>query len=263
MHIAVLTIFPAMFDLFWEHGIVRRAVAGGLVQPQAVDIRAFTRDRHQVTDDRPYGGGCGMVMKPEPLARAIESVRDQFNDGGFTVLMTPRGDQLSQQTAAGLARQQGLIFICGRYEGVDARIVHRHVDYELSIGDYVLSGGELAAMVAMDAVIRLIPGVLGGAQSAQRDSFSDGLLEHEHYTRPRVFEGDAVPEILLSGDHQAIERWRRKMSLIETLMRRPDLLENRALDERETEILRQWSQMLERVLKHQAAHRPDSLPGRQ
>ncbi|MBL0712680.1 MAG: tRNA (guanosine(37)-N1)-methyltransferase TrmD [Desulfosarcina sp.] len=262
MQIAVLTIFPTMFDLFWEHGIVRRAIASGQIQPRAVDIRAFSEDRHKVTDDRPYGGGCGMVMKPEPLARAIEAVRGQIA-GGLTVLMSPQGDKLSQQTAEGLARQCGLIFICGRYEGVDARIVRRHVDYELSIGDYVLSGGELAAMVAMDAVIRLIPGVLGGAESACRDSFSDGLLEHEHYTRPREFEGETVPEVLLSGDHQAIDRWRHKMSLIETLLRRPDLLEKRTLNDRETEILRQWSQMLERVLKHQSAYRPDSLSGRQ
>ena len=262
MQIAVLTIFPAMFDLFWEHGIVRRAIADGHIQSQALDIRAFTDDRHQVTDDRPYGGGCGMVMKPEPLARAIEATRRRI-EGGLTVLMSPQGDTLSQQTAEELARQSGLIFICGRYEGVDARIVRRHVDYELSIGDYVLSGGELAAMVAMDAVIRLIPGVLGGAESAARDSFSDGLLEHEHYTRPREFDGQAVPEVLLSGDHQAIARWRRKMSLIETLFRRPDLLAGRQLDRLEMETLQQWSQTLERILRHQAAYRPDSSPGRQ
>ena len=262
MQIAVLTIFPTMFDLFWQHGIVRRAIAGGHVQAQAIDIRRFTEDRHHVTDDRPYGGGCGMVMKPEPLARAVETARHQI-DGGLTVLLSPRGDKLSQQTAEELARQCGLIFICGRYEGVDARIVQRHVDYELSIGDYVLSGGELAAMVAMDAVIRLIPGVLGGAESATRDSFSDGLLEHGHYTRPREFGGQAVPEVLLSGDHQAIAEWRHKMSLIETVVRRPDLLAGRALDERETEMLRQWSQMLERILRDQTAYRPDSLSGRQ
>ena len=262
MQIAVLTIFPTMFDLFWEYGIVRRAIADGHVQTEAMDIRAFTDDRHHVTDDRPYGGGCGMVMKPEPLARAIETARQRI-EGGLTVLMSPQGDKLSQQTAAGLARQHGLIFICGRYEGVDARIVRRHVDYELSIGDYVLSGGEVAAMVAMDAVIRLLPGVLGGAESAARDSFSDGLLEHEHYTRPREFEDQTVPEVLLSGNHEAIARWRHRMSLIETLLRRPDLLERRRLDEREQRILRQWSQILERILRHQAAHRPDSLSGRQ
>lgn len=262
MQIAVLTIFPSMFDLFWEHGIVRRAIADGHIQPAAMDIRKFTADRHQMTDDRPYGGGCGMVMKPEPLARAIEAARKRIA-GGMTVLMSPQGDKLSQQTAEGLARQRGLIFICGRYEGVDARIVQSHVDYELSIGDYVLSGGELAAMVAMDAIIRLIPGVLGGDASAAQDSFGDGLLEHAHYTRPREFEGQAVPEVLLSGDHQAIERWRRRMSLAETLLRRPDLLEDRRLDDQETEILRHWSQTLERILKHQTAHRPGSLSGRQ
>ncbi len=262
MQIAVLTIFPNMFDLFWDHGIVRRAIAGGHVRPDTLDIRAFTDDRHHVTDDRPYGGGCGMVMKPEPLARAIEAARDRI-EGAVTVLMTPQGDKLSQQTAEELARRRGLIFICGRYEGVDARIVGRHVDYELSIGDYVLSGGELAAMVAMDAVIRLLPGVLGGADSAACDSFSDGLLEHGHYTRPREFEGRAVPQVLLSGDHQAIARWRQQMSLGETLLRRPDLLEHRLLDDRERMILEEWSQTLERILRHQSAHRPDSLSGRQ
>ncbi len=262
MQIAVLTIFPNMFDLFWDHGIVRRAIAGGHVRPDTLDIRAFTEDRHHVTDDRPYGGGCGMVMKPEPLARAIEAARDRI-EGAVTVLMTPQGDKLSQQTAEELARRRGLIFICGRYEGVDARIVGRHVDYELSIGDYVISGGELAAMVAMDAVIRLLPGVLGGADSAACDSFSDGLLEHGHYTRPREFEGRAVPQVLLSGDHQAIARWRQQMSLGETLLRRPDLLEHRLLDDRERMILEEWSQTLERILRHQSAHRPDSLSGRQ
>ncbi len=262
MQIAVLTIFPTMFDLFWKHGIVRRAIADGRVQAQAIDIRTFTEDRHHVTDDRPYGGGCGMVMKPEPLARAVEAARHRI-DEGLTVLLSPRGDKLSQQTAERLARQRGLIFICGRYEGVDARIVERHVDYELSIGDYVLSGGELAAMVAMDTVIRLIPGVLGGAESATRDSFTNDLLEHGHYTRPREFEGQSVPDVLLSGDHRAIAHWRHKMSLIETMLRRPDLLEDRRLDENDTEILRQWSQVLERILKHQTAHRPDPLSGRQ
>ncbi|MDJ0720218.1 MAG: tRNA (guanosine(37)-N1)-methyltransferase TrmD [Desulfobacterales bacterium] len=262
MHLAVLTIFPNMFDLFWDHGIVRRAIAAGLVQPETLDIRSFTDDRHQVTDDRPYGGGCGMVMKPEPLASAIAAARERIQ-GAVTVLMSPQGVKLSQQTAEGLARHRGLIFICGRYEGVDARVIQRHVDCELSIGDYVLSGGELAAMVAMDAVIRLLPGVLGGAQSAACDSFSDGLLEHGHYTRPREFEGRKVPEVLLSGDHQAIARWRQRMSLGETLLRRPELLERRALDERERQILQEWSQALERILRHQSAHRPDPLSGRQ
>ncbi|MDJ0886085.1 MAG: tRNA (guanosine(37)-N1)-methyltransferase TrmD [Desulfobacterales bacterium] len=262
MQIAVLTIFPTMFDLFWDYGIVRRAIAGGQVRSETLDIRAFTEDRHHVTDDRPYGGGCGMVMKPEPLAKAITAAKAHI-EGAMTVLMSPQGDQLSQQTAAGLARQRGLIFVCGRYEGVDARIVRRHVDYELSIGDYVLSGGELAAMVAMDAVIRLLPGVLGGAESAARDSFSDGLLEHGHYTRPREFEGQAVPEVLMSGDHQAITRWRQRMSLGETFLRRPELLERRPLDDRERQILQAWSRALERILRHQSAHRADSLSGRQ
>jgi tRNA (guanine37-N1)-methyltransferase len=262
MDVAVLTIFPEMFESFWTHGIVRRAIAQGYLQGQAVDIRNYADDRHKVTDDRPYGGGCGMVMKPEPLARALRAERDRMPEA-VTVLMTPQGRPFSQRTAAKLACQQGLIFICGRYEGVDERIVEQFVDEEISIGDYVLTGGELPAMVVVDAVVRLIPGVLGGQDSAANDSFADGLLEHAHYTRPRCFENQAVPEVLLSGDHATIAQWRLEAALVRTFLKRPDLLEGREFTAQEIAILKKWSQELEKLIRVQSARCADSLPGRQ
>lgn len=260
MDVAVLTIFPEMFERFWHHGIVRRAIAQGYLNSEAVDIRAYAEDRHKVTDDRPYGGGCGMVMKPEPLARALRATRARMPDAR-TLLMTPQGRPFSQQMAADLAGRKGLIFICGRYEGVDERFTEQFVDDELSIGDYVLTGGELPAMVVVDAVVRLIPGVLGGDDSAAQDSFVDGLLEHAHYTRPRDFEGQEVPEVLLSGNHAAIARWRLEGALVRTFLKRPDLLENRDFSAQEIDILRKWSQRLEKLVRSQFARGPDSLPG--
>ena len=260
MDVAVLTIFPEMFDAFWNHGIVRRAVEQGHLYGGAVDIRDYAEDRHKVTDDRPYGGGCGMVMKPEPLAKALRATRTRMPDA-VTLLMTPQGRPFSQQMAADLAGRKGLIFICGRYEGVDERFAEQFVDDEISIGDYVLTGGELPAMVIMDAVVRLIPGVLGGDASAAQDSFADGLLEHAHYTRPREFEGREVPEVLLSGNHAAIAQWRLEGALGRTFLKRPDLLENRDFTTQEIAILRKWSQRLESLIRGQFARRPDPLPG--
>jgi tRNA (guanine37-N1)-methyltransferase len=260
MDVAVLTIFPEMFAPFWHHGIVRRAVEQGYLKSEAVDIRAYAEDRHKVTDDRPYGGGCGMVMKPEPLAKALRATRRRMPDA-VTLLMTPQGRPFSQQMAAALAGRKGLIFICGRYEGVDERFAEQFVDEEISIGDYVLTGGELPAMVVVDAVVRLIPGVLGGDDSAAQDSFADGLLEHAHYTRPRAFEGREVPEVLLSGNHAAIAQWRLEGALMRTFLKRPDLLENREFSAQESAILRKWSQRLENLIRGQSARRPDSLPG--
>jgi len=248
MDVAVLTIFPEMFERFWAHGIVRRAIEQGHLAGKAVDIRSYAEDRHKVTDDRPYGGGCGMVMKPEPLAKALNATRRHMPDA-VTLLMTPQGRPFSQQTAADLAGRKGLIFICGRYEGVDERFAQQYVDDEISIGDYVLTGGELPAMVVVDAVVRLIPGVLGGDESATLDSFADGLLEHAHYTRPREFEGREVPEVLLSGNHAAIAQWRLEGALVRTFLKRPDLLENRAFTAQEIAILRKWSQRLENLIR--------------
>ncbi len=261
MDVAVLTIFPEMFDRFWAHGIVRRAIEQGYLKGDAIDIRAFAEDRHKVTDDRPYGGGCGMVMKPEPLAKAIRAARERMPEA-VTLMMTPQGRPFSQQTAAELACRRGLIFICGRYEGVDERFAQLYVDDEISIGDYVLTGGELPAMVVVDAVVRLIPGVLGGRDSAAADSFADGLLEHAHYTRPPVFEGRSVPDVLLSGNHAAIAQWRLEAALVRTFLKRPDLLENREFTAQEIAILRKWSKELENLTRVQSARSTGPLSGR-
>ncbi len=260
MHYTVLTIFPELFDAFWNHGMIRRAINRGFITAEAVNIRDYADGRHRVTDDRPYGGGSGMVMKPEPLARAIRAAKDKA-PGAVTALLSPQGRILNQQTAAELATIDELILVCGRYEGIDERIVQEHVDLEISVGDYVLTGGELAAMIVVDATARLIPGVLGGEDSAQKDSFSDNLLEHGHYTRPPDFEGDSVPEVLLSGHHRAIDKWRREMSLIRTLLKRPDLLLNRPLDPEAVEMLGKWGRTIERIVDAQCNRGADPPPG--
>jgi len=247
MKFAVLTIFPEMFDPFWSHGIIRKAIEEQKILTSAINIRDYAEDRHQVTDDRPYGGGSGMVMKPEPLAAAIRAAARRVPEAK-TVLLTPQGGVFDQGMARELASSNGLILVCGRYEGVDERVCHDLIDYEVSTGDYVLTGGELAAMIIIDAVTRLIPGVLGGEQAAEKDSFADGLLEHAHYTRPRIFEGSEVPEILLSGHHREIDRWRLESSLMRTLLRRPDLLQKKDLNQREIEILKKWHHQIEKIL---------------
>jgi tRNA (guanine37-N1)-methyltransferase len=236
MRFDVLTLFPELFSAFLKETILGRAVKAGLVDIRLVNIRSFARGRHLVADDTPFGGGQGMVMKPGPISRALESI-DRTKDRSLVLLLTPQGRTFDQPLAWDLSRMEQLILICGRYEGVDERIRTTCVDMELSIGDYVLSGGEMAAMVVMDAVSRLVPGVLGGEKSAQEDSFEDGLLEYPQYTRPRVFKNQEVPEILLSGDHEKIRVWRRTESLKRTLERRPDLLEKAALTEEDKRIL--------------------------
>jgi tRNA (guanine37-N1)-methyltransferase len=247
VRVLVLTIFPELVAALWSHGMVRRAVEQRAVSAQALNIRDFAPDRHHVTDDRPYGGGCGMVMKPEPLAAALRHAQETA-PGARTILMSPQGRRFDQAIARELSGLPGLILVCGRYEGVDDRLIGGLIDEELSIGDYVLTGGELAAMAVVDAVTRLIPGVLGGEESAERDSFSDGLLEHGHYTRPPVFEGDAVPEVLLSGHHARIERWRLESSLMRTFVNRPDLLQARPMSPEEKEILAGWQAGLRRLI---------------
>lgn len=247
MYFTVLTIFPEMFDPFWNHGIVRRAIERKKIVASAANIRDFAEDRHQVTDDRPYGGGSGMVMKPEPLADAIRGAARQ-QTGAKTVLLTPQGRIFNQAMARELASSDGLILVCGRYEGVDERLCHDLIDYEISIGDYVLTGGELAAMVVIDAVARQIPEVLGGKDAAEKDSFSDGLLEHAHYTRPENYEGQKVPQVLLSGHHREIERWRMESSIMRTLLKRPDLLHNKELSRQQRDILVKWQTEIETIL---------------
>ena len=231
----VLTLFPGMFHGPLQESILRRAQDKGLVDIRVHDLRAWTYDRHHVVDDVPYGGGAGMVLKPEPLFEAVEELRQ--GSGSTVVALSPQGIPFSQGLAGELAVLPHLILLCGRYEGFDDRITHGLHALELSIGDFVLSGGEVPALVVLDATIRLIPGVLGDETSALTDSFATGLLEHPHFTRPSIFRGLAVPSVLLSGDHQAIARWRRKQALRRTRERRPDLLERVALSDLDRELL--------------------------
>jgi tRNA (guanine37-N1)-methyltransferase len=228
MNFTVLTLFPEMFSALLVGGIIKRAVESNRISIETIDIRDFAKGPHRTVDDRPYGGGSGMVMKPEPLAGAIHHAK-QRHPGAYTLVLTPQGRLFDHELAQELAGCAELILVCGRYEGVDDRICQDLADEELSIGDYVLTGGELAAMVVIDAVGRLLPGALGNEQSAQEDSFSTGLLEYPQYTRPRSFEGSQVPDILLSGNHGAIRQWRRRASLVRTFLKKPDLLLDQTL----------------------------------
>jgi tRNA (guanine37-N1)-methyltransferase len=222
LHFAVISIFPRMFESALSHSILKRAQENNLINIDLVDLRDYSTDRHRTTDDTPYGGGQGMVMKPEPLVSAIDHVRQQ-KPRARIILLSPRGSAFDQATARRLAQQENLVLICGRYEGVDER-VSAFVDEEISIGDYTLSGGEPAAIVVIDAVARLVPGVLGNAHSVAEESFSAGLLEYPQYTRPEEYRGMKVPQVLLSGDHERIKAWRMEQSLQLTRARRPDLL---------------------------------------
>jgi tRNA (guanine37-N1)-methyltransferase len=247
MNFIALTIFPEMFGVFSGYGIIRKAIEEKKIFVSAINIRDFAQGKHRVTDDRPYGGGCGMVMKPEPLAGAIRAAKDKL-PSAKTILLTPSGRVFNHNLAGELGCCNGLILVCGRYEGVDERICHNLIDFEVSLGDYVMTGGELAAMVIIDAVARLIPGILGSADSAQKDSFSGGLLEHAQYTRPQNFEGDEVPEVLLSGNHKEIEKWRIETSLMRTFLKRMDLLQKKPLNNQEIEILKRWCQDIEKII---------------
>lgn len=223
MKFDILTLFPGMFCGPFDESIIRRGKDRQLIEIMLHNIRDYANDRHQVTDDAPYGGGAGMVMKVEPLSACIESVKSQ-NPESRVVMTSPQGRRLTHKVASELALCKGLIIICGRYEGIDERIRQLYVEDDISIGDFVLSGGEIAAMTIVDAVTRLIPGVLGSGESAETDSFSDGLLEYPQYTRPPEFRGLTVPEVLLSGNHELIRKWRRKESLRKSAILRPDLL---------------------------------------
>lgn len=262
MKYIVLTIFPEMFQSFWEHGIIRRAIEKSKISAHTCNIRDFAEGRHQVTDDTPYGGGSGMVMKPEPLAGAIRAAKESA-PGAATILLTPQGRVLNQDLARELAKIDALILVCGRYEGIDERICADFVDFEVSIGDYVLTGGELPAMVIMEAVTRMIPGTLGGRDAAEKDSFGDNRLEHAQYTRPRAFDGKRVPDVLLSGNHQAIDAWRRESSLIRTFLKRKDLLKNRALSREEIKVLKTWCLDIEKIIHQQSLCGTDALSGDQ
>jgi tRNA (guanine37-N1)-methyltransferase len=240
MRLGIISIFPEMFQALTDYGVSGRAVSSGVVDVQAWNPRDFTIDRHQTVDDRPYGGGPGMLMKVEPLKQAIQAAKQQLGSQSKVIYLSPQGQTLTQEKAEQLAKEDSLIFLAGRYEGVDERLIQTQVDEELSIGDYVLSGGELAAMVVMDSIIRLVPEVLGHDQSAVEDSFVDGLLDCPHYTRPEDYEGMVVPEVLLSGNHEKIKRWRLKQALGRTWQRRPDLLAKRPLSDDEQALLQEF-----------------------
>ena len=263
MRFDILTIFPSFFDGFLTHGVVRRALENGIVQCERRDLRDFTTDRHRTVDDRPFGGGEGMVLKPEPLAAAIESLdvrpnaeRDRGRES--VILLSAQGERFTQSVARELAQLDRVVLICGRYEGVDERVNTLFCDRELSIGDYVLTGGELAAAIVIDATTRLLPGVLGNEASSAYESFgvadagaseegepprsthgSGGLLDYPHYTRPAEFRGLTVPEVLCGGDHAAIRKWRREQALLKTMRNRPDLLKNADLSPRDRNFLDQ------------------------
>jgi tRNA (guanine37-N1)-methyltransferase len=240
MRLGVISLFPDMFDAITQYGVTGRAVKNGLLNLSVWNPRDFTHDKHRTVDDRPYGGGPGMVMKVEPLQEAIHAAKAELGEGSTVVYLSPQGKKLDQQGLNQLAKQDNLILIAGRYEGIDERLIEEYIDEEWSIGDYVLSGGELAAMVMMDGVARLLPGVLGDDESAMQDSFMTGLLDHPHYTRPEQLNDQSVPEVLLGGDHEAIRKWRLKQSLGRTWLRRPDLLENRALTDEQNALLKEF-----------------------
>ncbi|MFQ5872886.1 MAG: tRNA (guanosine(37)-N1)-methyltransferase TrmD [Dehalococcoidia bacterium] len=247
MQVHILTLFPRMFDGPFSESILQRARKSGLIDIQVHNIRDYARDKHKVVDDYPYGGGAGMVMKPEPIFEAVEDVKARIrqkqkekrntSDTTPVVLLSPKGRVFNQKIAHELSQNDGLILICGHYEGVDERIRQHIATDEISLGDYVITGGELAAMVVVDAVARLIPEVLGSEESLENESHTDGLLQHPQYTRPPEYRGMKVPEILLSGRHQEIAQWRRRQSLLETLRKRPDLLERAQLTDEEKRLL--------------------------
>jgi len=237
MQIAVVSIFPEMVRQVAEYGVVGRAKERQLLSLTCENPREYTSDPHRTVDDRPYGGGPGMVLKYEPAACAIRAAKDRLPEGSPVVCLSPQGKVFDQATARRYADLQGLILLAGRYEGIDERLIENEVDEELSLGDFVLSGGEIAAMAVIDAVARLLPGVLGDEESAVQDSFMEGLLDHPHYTRPESIDGQRVPAVLLSGDHARIARWRYKQALGRSFLRRPDLVKKLNLDQEQRKLL--------------------------
>jgi tRNA (guanine37-N1)-methyltransferase len=240
MQVAVVTLFPQMFEAIERWGITSRALQRGILALDCINPRDYAGDRHRSVDDRPYGGGPGMVMMLAPLRDAMQVARTRLGEGTHSVYLSPQGRRVDQAVIAELAARERLILVCGRYEGVDERLLERDVDEELSVGDFVLSGGEVAAMLLVEAMTRLLPGALGHEESARSDSFADGLLDWPHYTRPEVSDGLRVPPVLLSGDHGAIRRWRLKQALGRTWQRRPDLLRETQLDEEQRALLEEY-----------------------
>ena len=248
MRIDVITLFPELVEQVIEYGVVGRAAEQNLLELRCWNPRDYTHDRHRTVDDRPYGGGPGMLMKVQPLQDAIAAVRQQ-NAAARLVYLSPQGQLLDQRKLERQVALGSVIFLCGRYEGIDERLIQREVDEEWSLGDYVISGGELAAMVCIDAMTRLIPGALGHEESARQDSFSDGLLDCPHYTRPEEYKGDRVPRVLMNGNHREIETWREQQALGRTWQRRPDLLENIELDARQRTLLDEYIAEFEKTRK--------------
>ncbi|MES2353530.1 MAG: tRNA (guanosine(37)-N1)-methyltransferase TrmD [Pseudomonadota bacterium] len=249
----VITLFPPMFEAITKHGISRRALEQGLWSLQLWNPRDFTIDNYRTIDDRPYGGGPGMVMLAEPLETAIKEAKQRQKNAGVekskVVYLSPQGKPLNHSTVKQLAAEQGLILLAGRYEGVDERLIQRQVDEEISVGDFVVSGGELPAMTLIDSVVRQLPGVLGDINSAEQDSFVNGLLDYPHYTRPEIYEGEQVPAALLSGNHAEIARWRRKQSLGRTWLRRPDLFNSQKLSKEDLRLFEEFKQDMEAAVK--------------
>ena len=239
MRVDIITLFPQMFGALTDYGITRRAVESGILELHSWNPRDFTEDKHRTVDDRPYGGGPGMVMMAEPVSRAIQQARAAQTNANV-IYLSPQGKQLNHEAVKHLSKRDGLILLAGRYEGIDERVIENEVDEEWSIGDYVISGGELATMVLIDAVVRQLPGALGDQDSAAEDSFVEGLLDTPHYTRPEVWNDIAVPDVLLSGDHAAIRRWRLKQALGRTWLRRPELLEGREMSADERDLLEEF-----------------------
>lgn len=244
LQFGLVTLFPEMFEAFTDYGVSGRAVRNGLISVDCWNPRDYTHDRHRTVDDRPFGGGPGMLMKVQPLRDAIHAAKAASDRPSKVIYLSPQGRKLDQQGTEALVRNDRLIFVCGRYEGIDERLIEAEVDEEWSLGDFVLSGGEMAAMTFMDALCRLVPGVLGHEQSSVQDSFYDGLLDCPHYTRPEVLDDLAVPEVLLSGHHDNIRRWRAKQSLGRTWLRRPDLLEGRELSKEQRTLLDEFKSEL-------------------
>ena len=246
MWLGVITLFPDMFRAVTDFGVTGRAVKNGLLELHTWNPRDFTHDRHSTVDDRPYGGGPGMLMMVQPLRDAIHAAKAAAGEEAKVIYLSPQGRKLDQQGVTELAKSSRLILVCGRYEGIDERIIQTEVDEEWSVGDYVLSGGELPAMTLIDAVSRLVPGVLGKQASAEQDSFSDGLLDCPHYTRPESLDGLDVPAVLLSGNHEQIRLWRLQQSLGRTFLRRPELFENLALTDEQTTLLAQFVEAMDK-----------------
>lgn len=238
----VVSLFPEMFQTFTQQGVIGRAVKNGLLQVECFNPRDFTHDRHRTVDDRPYGGGPGMLMMVQPLKDAIHAAKAAAGKKTKVIYLSPQGKKLDQQGVKQLSENESLIFVAGRYEGIDERVIETDIDEEWSVGDYVLSGGEMPAMIMMDAISRFVPGVLGHEQSAEQDSFTDGLLDCPHYTRPETLDDKQVPEVLLSGNHEKIRQWRLKQSLGRTWQRRPELLNDLALTEEQKRLLNEFQQ---------------------